>query len=301
MCNIHHVTVLMSTYNGSKYIREQIDSILNQRNVRVSLVVRDDGSKDDTLNILDEYKEKGKLSYYTGSNLGPQRSFMHLLQHAPESEYYAFADQDDFWLDDKLYAAVSSLEGHADEPTLYFGQTQLTNADLTPKPSVIIHPFLTFGESLIYKFIGGCTMVMNHKLRQAIGQVMPKVMPMHDIWIYSIAQAIDAYIHFDPTAHILYRQHTSNAVGQGQGFIYEWKERWHRFVSQRDERYIQAKELRDCYSDMITSSNRKLLDLFLSGKHSFIDRLRIMACRQMRCSNRTTQFLFWLNLSINKY
>lgn len=301
MGRMHNVAVLMSTYNGGRYIREQIDSILNQKGVRVTLVVRDDGSEDDTLNILEEYKAKGLLSFYTGSNLGPQRSFMHLLQHAPQCEYYAFADQDDYWMEDKLYAAVKNLENRGDEPALYFGQTQLTDADLNPKPSVIINPILTFGESLIYKFIGGCTMVLNHQLRQKIGSKTPNVMPMHDIWIYSIAQAIGAYIYFDKTPHILYRQHTSNTVGQGQGFVYEWKARLHRFMSHRDERYIQAKELACCYSDVITPCNRQTLDLFLSGKHSFVKRLKIMFSRRMRCADLTTQILFWVNLLTNKY
>ncbi len=170
------VVVLMSTYNGEKYLREQIDSILGQRDVEVSLLVRDDGSTDATLAILDEYKTSGVLDYYCGSNIGPARSFMHLLQNAPESDFYAFSDQDDIWMDDKLLAATSTLKGHESEPALYFSQTQLVDADLNKIPSVIIHPKLTFGESLIYKFIGGCTMVMNHRLREAVGSFMPEIM-----------------------------------------------------------------------------------------------------------------------------
>ena len=96
----------MSTYNGQKYIRQQIDSILQQTNVEVNLLVRDDGSKDDTIKILDEYKQEGKLTYYTGPNLGPQLSFLNLLNNCPKADYYAFADQDDYWEKDKLSTAV---------------------------------------------------------------------------------------------------------------------------------------------------------------------------------------------------
>ena len=120
----------MSTYNGEKYLREQIDSILGQRGVEVTLLVRDDGSSDATLSILDEYKSSGLLDYYCGSNLGPARSFMHLLQNAPASDFYAFSDQDDKWMDDKLLAAITSMEGHESEPALYFSQTQLVDAGL---------------------------------------------------------------------------------------------------------------------------------------------------------------------------
>lgn len=103
-----NILVLMSTFNGEKFIREQIESILAQENVNIKLLVRDDGSTDKTLDILNEYKNKGKLNYYIGKNLGPQLSFMHLLQNAPYCEYYAFADQDDVWLKDKLSTAIKN-------------------------------------------------------------------------------------------------------------------------------------------------------------------------------------------------
>lgn len=295
------VTVLMSTYNGERYLREQIESILGQRGVEVSLLIRDDGSSDATLSILDHYKQSGQLDYYTGGNLGPARSFMHLLQHAPASDYYAFSDQDDRWLDDKLLAAVSSIGSHENEPALYFSQTQLVDAKLNPIPSVIIHPRLTFGESLIYKFIGGCTMVMNHRLREAVGSFMPEIMPMHDIWIYSIALGIGAFVHFDPTPHMLYRQHGDNTIGLGQGAAYEWKKRIRRFTHKNDERYLQALELSNGYHDRLTPKNAALLTLFLEGKKSMPKRLRMLTSRSLRCADRTTQWLFWINLLFNKY
>lgn len=290
----------MSTYNGEKYLHEQIDSVLEQKEVNARLIVRDDGSTDNTINILNEYRDKGLLQYYTGENLGPQRSFMHLLQHAPESDYYAFADQDDVWLPEKLSIAIQSIKD-ANKPALYYSQTQLTDAELDTIPSVIIHPKNTFGESLIYKFIGGCTMVMNHRLRLAIGEFMPDEMPMHDIWIYSIALGIDAFVVFDPTPHILYRQHRDNTVGLGQGFIYEWKKRFVRFFTQKNERFLQAKELSIGYSNDITPKNAALLQLFLDGKTSAIKRISIILNKDLRCSDKITQILFWINVIFNKY
>lgn len=296
-----NVLVLMSTYNGEKYLREQIDSILEQCGVNVSLLVRDDGSTDKTLNILYEYQLFGKLTFYTGTNIGPQLSFMHLLQNAPECEYYAFADQDDIWLKDKLSCAVNKLKEKEERPALYFSQTQLTDENLNKKESVIINPLLTFGESLIYKFIGGCTMVMNNKLRISISDKLPKIMPMHDIWIYSIAMAIDAFVVFDKSRHILYRQHSNNTVGQGQGFIYEWNLRKKRFLHQKDERYTQAKELKECYWDIIPSRNKKILYTFLAGKHCFSKRIAMLSNKNFRCSDKKTQILFWINVLTNKY
>ena len=89
------ITVLMSTYNGEMFIREQIDSILNSKDVELQLLVRDDGSSDQTIPILKSYQTKKKLSFYQGHNVRPAKSFMELLCKAPNSKYYAFSDQDD--------------------------------------------------------------------------------------------------------------------------------------------------------------------------------------------------------------
>lgn len=296
-----NVLVLMSTYNGERFIREQIDSILTQKEVNVRLLVRDDGSTDKTLEILNEYQSAGKLTYYTGENIGPQLSFMHLLQNAPECGYYAFADQDDYWLDDKLSCAVCHLQEKENTPALYFSQTQLVDEKLSPLESVVINPLLTFGEALVYKFIGGCTMVLNHKLRTAISDKLPAKMPMHDIWIYTFAMAINAFVYFDKTPHILYRQHGNNTVGQGQGFLYEWKQRYKRFLSKGGVRYTQALELFNCYKDIIPEKNLNVIKKFLAGKHSCRQRCKMLFDENFRCADVTTQVLFWMDLLFNKY
>lgn len=297
----HSVLVLMSTYNGDKYLRELIDSILAQDGVDVSLLVRDDGSTDGTLDILTEYKKKGLLSFYSGENLGPQRSFMHLLQNAPESEYYAFADQDDVWLNDKLSCAVSMLRNNDDKPALYFSQTQLVDENLNYKESKSINPFLTFGESLVYKYVSGCTMVLNNKLRLYFLCKYSCAIPMHDMWIYLVAMSVDSYVVFDSTPHILYRQHSSNVIGLGHSFLYDWKVRIKHFLFQTNIRSKQAMLLKSCYGEMIPEHNLRILNLFLDGKKSFMKRLQIFFDKNIRCADTMTQILFWINLFFNKY
>lgn len=295
------ILVLMSTYNGERYLRQQIDSILGQRDVAVGLLVRDDGSTDRTLAILDEYKAKGLLDYYQGENLKPARSFMHLLQNAPTSDYYAFADQDDVWLPEKLSVAVNNLKEHENEPALYFCQTQLVDKDLNKMDNVTINPLLTFGETLIYKYVSGCTMIFNNKLRNVIGLKQPQYIHMHDAWIYLIAQAVSAYVYFDPTPYILYRQHSNNVLGLDNGFIPKWKLRLHHLLHVKNERYNQALALNQCYYDVIKERNKQTLNLFLQGKRSILKRLRIIFNKNLRCSDTTTQRLFWCNVLLNKY
>ena len=210
------VSVLMATFNGELYLREQMESILEQEGVDITLMVRDDGSNDSTISIINSYNERCVLNIIKGNHLGPAKGFLQLLQiSTDEADFYAFSDQDDFWKKDKLSVATNMLKNAGSQPALYFCQTQLVDKYLNPIPSPSISPFLTFGESLIYEFVSGCTMVMNKSLRDIINSYTPEYLPMHDVWIYSIAQAIGAKIYFDEQPHILYRQHSNNTIGQG--------------------------------------------------------------------------------------
>ncbi len=295
------VTILMSTYNGERFLNEQIDSILQQEDIETCLFVRDDGSEDKTISMLKQYQKAHVLRFYQGHNLGPAMSFMNLLMEAPATDYYAFSDQDDFWEKDKLSVAIDSLRKYPDEPALYFGRTQLADKKLNILPSPELAPKLTFGESLIHEFIPGCTMVLNNKLREIVNTYQPDYIPMHDVWIYSIAQAIGARIIFDPHPHILYRQHADNTIGQGYSIWHEWKRRWKRISSDEQSRSRRANELIRGYSKYIDKERLSLLHSFVDGKQSLLQRLRLLGDKRLRCTNRTTQILFWINILINKY
>lgn len=293
------ITVLLSTYNGERYLREQIESILRQEGVEVHLFVRDDGSTDSTLSILDEYSQRGLLTYYTSPNLGAAKSFLQLLTDAPESDFYAFADQDDYWQSDKLYAAVSRLS--ATEPSLYFSRTTLTDKELNPTGCVEIDPYLTFGESLVYEFVAGCTIVMSKPLRDVIVTYRPDYLPMHDVWVYSIALGLGAKVVFDKQSHILYRQHGNNTTGQGQGVIHDCKQRMRRILRKENSRYRRACELQKGFAHLFKAENAQLLTDFIKAKHSLPRRLALGCRRQLACANSTTAFLFRVALLANTY
>ena len=115
------VKVLLSTYNGAEFLQEQMNSILQQTHGDVDIVVRDDGSTDRTISILEAYEKAGQITLHKGQNLGFALSFFELLKVAGEADYYAFADQDDIWLDYKMAYAVKKLEKEDPQmPTLYF-------------------------------------------------------------------------------------------------------------------------------------------------------------------------------------
>lgn len=296
------VTVLLSTYNGEAYLDEQLESIVLQKDVIPTIIVRDDGSTDKTCKILDKWEKRGSLNWYDGPNMGPARSFLNLLKNADDANYYAFSDQDDYWLPGKMSAAIEELAPYKNEPALYFCQTQLVDKDLQEIDSVIINPLLTFGESLVYHFIGGCTMVMNRKLRDVINRHTPLYLNMHDVWIYEVAQAIGAHIIFDPVSYILYRQHGDNVLGQTTSCVAHWKDRMGR-VMRRDwhARSRLAKDVFEGYHEMMTEENLAILKDFVDGKKNQRKRLRMMFDERYRCADESTYRLFQVAVLLNIY
>ena len=115
------VQVLLSTYNGQKYLKELMDSVLNQDFPNLEILVRDDGSTDKTLHILEKYSGLKNVQILQGKNIGVVRSFFALLEASPpDAEYIAFCDQDDVWKEDKVSRAVGILEKHGDNtPIMY--------------------------------------------------------------------------------------------------------------------------------------------------------------------------------------
>lgn len=299
---MYNVEVLMSTYNGAKYIKPQIESILKQEGCKVILLARDDESTDNTREILEKYSKDGQLTWYEGENLKPARSFFNLLVKSESADFYAFADQDDYWMTDKLESACRKI-GFTNKPTLYFSQTQLANEHLSKIKTPCIHPLLTQGESLIYAFASGCTMVFNKALKDLLVSHLPQTMPMfHDFWTYISAQAIGAKIIFDKEPHILYRQHGNNTVGLGESAVKEWKQRIKRvFILHEHERSNNARILLETLYEEMTPDSLKRTKLFIDAKTSFFKRMRLFFDDSYKCGNLKNWILFKIAILCNTY
>lgn len=215
--DIVKVTVLMSTYNGEKYLRQQIESILNQEGVDVELIVRDDCSADKTLEVLKEYqKTHNNIKIIEGTqNLGACRSFFQLIGSYDTSDYYALSDQDDIWDTDKLKIAVGFLEKRNPEiPLLYYSNLRIVDANghfcriSHSKPHIGKSKYSALSENLAT----GCTIVYNKTLAGLACQVKPKKFYMHDAWLYLVAKMFGETI-YDFNPHINYRQHGDNEIG----------------------------------------------------------------------------------------
>lgn len=215
------IAVLLSTYNGEKFLREQIESILAQKGTfDMDLWVRDDGSKDSTRILLNKYEEEGKLRWYTGDNLKPAYSFLELLYACGEYDYYAFSDQDDYWMNDKIMSGVEMLKPLG-VPALYCANAELVDENMhSLGRNVYKVPLKTdFYTLSCAGGILGCTMIFNKKLAEIITNSIKLTsgIIMHDFYVALVCAAVEGIIIYDEIPHMKYRQHRSNVVGVAHG------------------------------------------------------------------------------------
>ena len=145
-------------------------------------------------------------------------------------------------------------------------------------------------------------MVFNNTLKELVTKYAPSYIKMHDIWIYSIALAMNSQVIFDSTPHMLYRQHSQNVVGQGYGQLKEWKRRCSRISQNSHERLRLAKELKKGYYEIMPIENKKILDKAIkSGEGNFWERMKCSSDPNFMCSSMSTYFLFRLSSLLKLY
>lgn len=219
------VSILLATYNGEKYIKQQLDSIAKQSYLNWVLYVSDDGSIDNTMKLIREFAEKnpvGKVNIFHGPGNGFADNFLFLLRKEEiRSDYYAFCDQDDVWLSNKLEDAIRFLNKDSGHYQLYGSRTTLVDNELNiigMSPKFI----RKFGlcNALIQSYAGGNTMVFTHSLKLLM-EKLPHDVPIvsHDWFMYMLCAAFNGSIKYDQEPKIYYRQHNSNLVGGNSGFL----------------------------------------------------------------------------------
>lgn len=209
--------IIMSTYNGEKYLSQQLDSLINQKHLSVDILIRDDGSTDNTESILKEYKNKYEnIDYYLGDNKGVIDSFNDLIMNSvlDDYQYIAFCDQDDVWDDDKLIIAISNLMNEQDKvPLMYCSNLTLVDSELnTIKTMRKTIKKYAAEMSLIQNIGTGCTQVFNHQALMEYRKGIGMHMEMHDYWLTLVCMFLGKII-YDNNPHIYYRQHDENVIG----------------------------------------------------------------------------------------
>lgn len=269
------VTVLLATYNGEKYLREQLDSLISQSGVDVRILVRDDGSIDGTIRILDDYQNNGFLKWYTGEHLNVQQGYLNLLKNVDRSDYYAFCDQDDVWDEDKLLVAVTELENlPRDKPAMYYCGQRLVDENLKLISTHIIAANRSPHTNFLISNVAGCTSVFNQQLVDAINSATPDFILMHDSWLFKVCLALGGNYFADPSAHIYYRQHSNNVAGINRGIkgkIRQAKRYIYHFEIQR-----QCKCLLECYRKQMTPEYRKLTEDIVNYDKDIKAKIRVL-------------------------
>jgi glycosyltransferase involved in cell wall biosynthesis len=219
------VAVLMSTYNGEKYLEQQIETILQQKDVTVELFIRDDGSTDSTLQILNSYsKAFTNIHVDFGNNLGLAKSFMQLIRNTETTaQYFALSDQDDIWDERKLLSAIKIVQAEETAsphiPLLYSGSSRVVDSK---GQFLRIHNTVNSSCSkyamAITPVANGHTFLFNQKLQTYLKRHHPKYLLSHDIYILLLACWLGKIL-FDNNAYVSWRRHENAVSTTGSGGI----------------------------------------------------------------------------------
>ena len=218
------VAILLCTYNGSRFLDEQLASIAAQDYPNWTLVVSDDGSTDNTLVMLEAWRatlHTPRLTVVKGPARGFVANFLSFIANpSVVADYYVFADQDDIWETDKISRAVAWLDTvESTVPALYCARTRLVdseNREIGFSPLFVREP--TFVNALVQCIAGGNTMAFNESTRRLSAEsgVTCDVVS-HDWWLYLIVTGCGGRTHYDQYPTVRYRQHADNLVGSNSG------------------------------------------------------------------------------------
>lgn len=285
------ILILLSTYNGERYLGGQLSSFLIQRGVNWRLLVRDDGSSDSTIAILRNFRGEHPdvvEDIIIDNNIGSTASFSELMREAYDKygdkyDYFAFADQDDYWLEDKLVKAAEKLESIDNTlPNMYCSDKIIVDSNLETiqgiRPAKVE---LTKGRALARNVATGCTMVFNKRALELFVTRKTEFIKIHDHAIFLICSFLGNVI-YDENAYIKYRQHGNNQLGGMDTFKDRMRDRL-RKKGKLNEHLLErtATAFKNTYKDMLTDEDMKLLNVMSLYRKSFSNRLRLFFSKEI--------------------
>jgi glycosyltransferase involved in cell wall biosynthesis len=275
---------LLCTYNGSRFLAEQLDSLERQTHQNWVVFVSDDDSIDQTPEILRQYQSKWPAGKLTIRN-GPQRDFCeNFLSLACDpkirADYYAFCDQDDVWLPSKLTAAIKNITSHqtVGVPYVYSSRTIYVDEKLKKIGESPVYSFpRTFRNALVQCIAGANTMVFNADCKALLENIGIVNHSSHDWWVYQIVTATGGIVAYDLEPQLLYRQHQTALVGGNRSIVAKI-ERSSLVITGQFKRLIDTNIEALCGArHLINQVNLETLDLFKKMRASRLkDRMRLM-------------------------
>lgn len=280
MVQQHNIAILLSTYNGVNYLQSFLDCLYNQKCQDYILFVRDDGSNDSTIEIIEQYASLNPnvVVIDTGQNVGPKMSFGLLLQYAithSNCQYFMFADQDDIWLPDKIELTLKQMKATENEteeiPILVHTDLKVVSNEL----KLVSNSFwqfqhldpskATFHRLLVQNVITGCTMMINKRLAEKSVPISQDAI-MHDWWIGLVASVFGKIVPIHETM-VLYRQHIDNNVGAKRFNLHYVIKKIFTPISM-NRNFIQAQSFIDSYHSSLDEKNSEILSVFLNLKNA---------------------------------
>lgn len=306
----NRINVIMSTYNGEMYVEEQINSIINQKDVDIFLTIRDDGSTDKTLSILKmiQINYPLKIKIIEGENIGWRKSFFCLLQSVDnEFEYVAFSDQDDVWKENKLIRAIDTIKSDRDV-LLYSSALEITDSELNiigiKSQNDIVQSIESF---FIRTRIAGCTMVLKKELVDYIKTVPidftvnNQTMPDHDSLVCMSCMILNKKIYIDTNSYILHRRLEHSVTGGGKGFFDRIKIEKRRIFNRKYSYSYTSKILLESNFLHISNRNRVFLEQIQNCRQSFINRIKLIFNKNFTSGSKLLDIPIYIKILLNIY
>jgi glycosyltransferase involved in cell wall biosynthesis len=306
--NTLRVCILMCTYNGEKFLAEQPQSIEEQTYQNWRVILSDDGSSDNTLIIAKKFQSNwgnNRLEIRQGPQKGFSQNFLSMAcDTSIRSNFYAFSDQDDVWMADKLARAVAYFKA-SNELQLakaYGSRTQIVDEKLKPlgfSPEFTLPR--SFRNALVQSIAGGNTQVFNQAAKQLLEQAGSQKVVSHDWWLYQIVMGAGGIFYYDPKPTLLYRQHSNAIVGANSSFRARLDRVLYvlngRFKNWNDINYTALCKIRH----LLTKDSQDILDMFgrFRGAH-LKDRIRLLELCGLYRQTWQGSLSLWLATIINK-
>ena len=278
----------MSTYNGKIYVEEQIQSILNQKGVECHLLIRDDGSKDGTTAFVRDVSSRfpnGVVAVLDGENVGVFDSFTELVKYAANKfndyDYYAFSDQDDIWLSNKVLSAIDILSAKPNnKPLVYCSNSTLIDNNRRKIKNLWgdNEAQVTKERILFVNYAQGCTMVFNKIALDFYNRKAFHLGKLHD-YMMALIGVYYGEIVYDENSYLLYRQHENNVIG-GNKKRYSYFQMIRNLLTFRSRKDEFCRGILDNLKDLCKEDQRQI-EIIANYKKNILSRMRLLIHRPL--------------------
>ena len=298
------VQILLSTYNGEKFLEEQLESILNQKgNFSLKILVRDDGSRDGTLEILEKYSKEIEMQIIRGENIGVNNSLRELFMNCDiDCDYFAISDQDDVWLENKLQTAIESLSKNENKLKMFASRSLVTDINMnvvgkTQDPG----NRLSYYNAMVQNVCPGHTQVFNKDVILKLRQNYSENIFVIDWWIYLLVSSMGE-ITFNRSCFVKHRQHGLNSAGYELNFWKKLKKRIY-FLNKYKKSPVseQLNSFFEIYKDQMKEEYRIETEKFFNSQRNIIFRIKYILFSKVFRYGKFENLIFKLLYILGKY